>query len=63
MLAPFAYAGLIFATLWGVIFFDEFPDVWTIVGAVVIVAAGLYVWYRETQAAPQVAELKTKDTR
>lgn len=48
MLAPFAYAGLIFATIWGMLFFDEFPDLWTILGALVIVGAGLYVWHRET---------------
>jgi drug/metabolite transporter (DMT)-like permease len=48
MLAPFAYVGLIFATVWGMLFFDEFPDFWTIVGALVIVVAGLYVWHRET---------------
>lgn len=48
MLAPFAYTGLIFATVWGVVFFNEFPDGWTVVGAAVIVAAGVYVWYRET---------------
>lgn len=48
MLAPFAYTGLIFATVWGVVFFDEYPDGMTILGAAVIVAAGVYVWYRET---------------
>ena len=48
MLAPFAYTGLIFATIWGVIFYRELPDLWTIVGALVIVAAGTYVWHRET---------------
>lgn len=48
MLAPFAYAGLIFATVWGVLFFGEFPDIWTILGAAIIVVAGLYVWHRET---------------
>jgi drug/metabolite transporter (DMT)-like permease len=48
MLAPFAYTGLIFATVWGVVFFNEYPDGWTVVGAAVIVAAGVYVWYRET---------------
>ncbi|MCG7574499.1 DMT family transporter [Phaeobacter sp. CNT1-3] len=47
MLAPFAYVSLIFATLWGVLFFDEYPDLWTIAGALVIVAAGIYVWHRE----------------
>ena len=48
MLAPFAYVGLLFATLWGVLFFDEFPDAYSIIGALVIVIAGVYVWYRET---------------
>lgn len=51
VVAPFSYAGLLFATLWGVLFFDEMPDLWTGVGALVIVAAGLYVWHRETQVA------------
>lgn len=48
MLAPYAYTGLIFAALWGVIFFAEYPDLWTVVGALVIAGAGLYVWHRET---------------
>lgn len=48
MLAPYSYTGLIFATLWGTLFFGEFPDLWTILGALVIAGAGLYVWHRET---------------
>lgn len=48
MLAPFSYAGLLFATLWGFVFFAEVPDMWTIVGALVIAGAGTYVWHRET---------------
>jgi drug/metabolite transporter (DMT)-like permease len=55
MLAPFAYTGLIFATVWGVVFFNEYPDGWTVVGAAVIVAAGVYVWYRETFGKKQDA--------
>lgn len=51
VIAPFGYVGLIFATFWGIVLFREYPDVWTIVGALVIVAAGLYVWHRETRAA------------
>lgn len=46
-IAPFAYLGLIFATFWGYIAFGEVPDRWTILGALVIVGAGLYVWHRE----------------
>lgn len=49
VLAPFGYAGLIFATLIGLLFFAETPAFTTWIGAVVIVGAGLYVWARETQ--------------
>lgn len=48
IVAPFAYAGIVMATIWGIVFFNEYPDGWTIFGALVIVAAGLYVWHRET---------------
>jgi drug/metabolite transporter (DMT)-like permease len=54
-IAPFGYVGLIFATGWGIVIFDEYPDGWTVVGALVIVAAGLYVWHRETLAARRAA--------
>jgi len=47
--APFSYAGVIFATFWGYTVFDEVPDATTIVGALVIVGAGVYVWHRETR--------------
>lgn len=50
MLAPYSYTGLAFAAFWGVIFFSEIPDLWTVVGSLVIAAAGLYVWHRETRA-------------
>lgn len=59
MLAPFAYTGLIFATIWGALIYAEYPDFWTIVGAVVVVGAGLYVWHRETRATP--ADTKAQD--
>ena len=49
-IAPFGYMGIVFATFWGALLYDEFPDRWTIIGALVIVGAGLYVWHRETRA-------------
>lgn len=51
VIAPFGYAGLPFATLWGFVFFGTLPDGWTVIGALVIVGAGLYVWHREAQIA------------
>ena len=39
--------GLIMIVL-GFIVFHELPDVWTWVGAAVIIASGLYIGYRES---------------
>ncbi len=46
-LAPFNYSQLIWSILIGYLVFQEFPDALTLVGAGVIVCAGLYVWHRE----------------
>jgi drug/metabolite transporter (DMT)-like permease len=51
VVAPFTYAGILMATFWGYLFFDNLPDAWTFAGALVIVGAGLYVWHRETVLA------------
>ncbi len=48
VVAPFTYFGILFATLWGALFFGQYPDQWTVVGALVIVASGLYVWQHQT---------------
>lgn len=50
MLAPYSYVGLGFAALWGFAFFAEIPDLWTVLGSLVIASAGIYVWYREVRA-------------
>jgi drug/metabolite transporter (DMT)-like permease len=50
IVAPFAYLGIVFAAFWGVVQYDQWPDQWTVIGALVIVAAGLYVWHRENRA-------------
>jgi drug/metabolite transporter (DMT)-like permease len=49
-IAPFGYVGIILATGWGIVLYDEWPDAITLLGAAIIVVAGLYVWHRETQA-------------
>lgn len=51
VLAPFGYTGLVWAGLWGWLLFGQLPDLWTVAGATLIVAAGLYVWSREARAA------------
>lgn len=50
-LAPFFYVGLIWATASGYLFFDHLPDLATVIGAAMIVGAGLLVQWREAQIA------------
>ncbi|MDH3228158.1 MAG: DMT family transporter [Alphaproteobacteria bacterium] len=45
--SPFGYSALIWATLFGLILFGDFPDSATIIGATVIVGSGLYILHRE----------------
>lgn len=47
-IAPFSYLGIVYAMVFGMVFYGEFPDQWTIIGALVIAGSGLYVWHRET---------------
>jgi drug/metabolite transporter (DMT)-like permease len=51
LLAPFAYAQLIWATIIGLLWFGDFPDFWTLLGAALITASGIYVVYRERVVA------------
>jgi len=44
---PFTYTNLIWATLVGYFVFGDLPDLWTVGGALLIVASGLYIFYRE----------------
>jgi drug/metabolite transporter (DMT)-like permease len=50
VVAPFGYAGIVLATVWGMVLSAEYRDSWTVIGALGIVGAGLYVWHRETRA-------------
>lgn len=52
---PYSYTLLVWATLLGFVVFDDFPDVWTVVGAAVIVASSAYTWYHDRRAAAVVA--------
>lgn len=47
VLAPFSYTQLLTSGLLGVIVFGQVPDRWTLLGAAVIAASGLYTAHRE----------------
>jgi drug/metabolite transporter (DMT)-like permease len=44
---PFIYTLFVWAVLLGYVVFGDVPDGWTIAGALLIVASGVYVWHRE----------------
>jgi len=51
VVVPYQYTLLIWAVLFGWAMFGELPDAYTIAGAAIIVAAGLYIFWREQVAA------------
>lgn len=48
VVAPFEYAAVPMALLWGVLVFGTFPDTQGLIGMALIVGAGLYTLWRET---------------
>ena len=63
---PFEYSALIWATLLGYLLWDELPDSYTLIGAGIVIASGLYIIYRETikvgRARPQLPSMSPDDT-
>jgi len=49
LVAPFKYTTMVWAVLFGYLFFGELPDTWTLAGAGVVILAGLYILHRETR--------------
>ncbi len=47
VVAPMQYSQILWAALYGALFFDEYPDSWTAVGAGIIIASGIYIVLRE----------------
>jgi hypothetical protein len=54
VVAPVMYSLIIWSTLWGFLIFAQLPNVWTIVGASIVVASGIYTFCRETRVARHI---------
>lgn len=52
LVAPFKYTTIIWAVVLGYLVWGDFPDSWTLIGASVVVASGLYILKRETRRKP-----------
>jgi drug/metabolite transporter (DMT)-like permease len=48
VVAPFEYTALLWATLFGLLIYGDFPDLVVWIGVAVIVGAGLYTVRRES---------------
>ncbi|GLQ34707.1 hypothetical protein GCM10007939_09900 [Amylibacter marinus] len=53
-LAPFAYISLAFNALWGVLFYNEVPDIYVLIGSAIIVGAGIIIWRIETKQKKKI---------
>ena len=65
LVAPFKYSSLLWATLFGYLFWTELPDRITLFGAAIVVMSGLYIIYRETRAGlaqRQLTSMSPDDT-
>lgn len=45
--APYRYTRLVAALILAYVLFDEVPDIWMIIGATLVISAGLFTLYRE----------------
>jgi drug/metabolite transporter (DMT)-like permease len=60
VLAPFSYTQLLWVSILGFLIFGEVPDVWTVSGAVFIVASGLYTAHRERVRRSQLLQMEAE---
>lgn len=54
--APFRYSIVVFAVFYGVIFFAEMPDIWSLAGMGIMILAGLYMLQREALRSRNVVK-------
>ncbi|MBE0579662.1 DMT family transporter [Devosia sp.] len=55
LIAPFRYTALLWAILFGWLLFGTLPDGWTVVGAAIVVATGIYTLLRERKLRRRAA--------
>ena len=53
LVAPFRYTSLLWAIMLGLFLFGDVPDGWTLFGAGIIIAAGLFAFWREQKLQRQ----------
>jgi drug/metabolite transporter (DMT)-like permease len=63
VVAPMQYSQILWATAFGLMFFDEVPDLWTALGAAIIISSGVYIVVRESGSASENTPVLRSRTR
>ena len=56
VLQPVNFSRLLIASLFGFLIFDEVPDIWTIIGGLIIFSSILIITYRENYLKKDIAK-------
>jgi drug/metabolite transporter (DMT)-like permease len=60
LVAPMQYSQILWAALYGAVFFDETPDGATLAGSALIIASGLYIVLRESRVSTTTPVIGTR---
>jgi len=63
ILAPLQYAMLLWGIVFGIIFFGDYPDMWVLAGAVIIMFAGLFIFHRKKVVNQNLPKTDVGDIR
>jgi drug/metabolite transporter (DMT)-like permease len=58
VLSPFIYTQIVYASTLGYLVFGNVPSEWTIAGAAIVIASGLYLLSRERKVTGRVAPVE-----
>ncbi|MCH2191924.1 MAG: DMT family transporter [Gammaproteobacteria bacterium] len=62
-IAPMQYSQIVWAIIFGYVFFQESVDMWAVVGALMTIASGIGMIWRERQVSKVRANLNTRNSR
>lgn len=51
--APYHYSQIVWGILFGILFFGEWPSIWSLLGGALIIGSGLYLYVRQSKPAGQ----------
>jgi drug/metabolite transporter (DMT)-like permease len=56
LLSSFVYSQLVGVTILGYLVFGDVPDAYTLTGAAIVIASGLYILHRERTRRPEAKQ-------